>query len=140
MVLYRNAVSNSHERKNEVCISIWYLPQKTLSSSLCQYTQDENATFQLREHDVAVVCAQQQLNDHNNVFSSNSILNWDWNLPLSWRPRRLQVAVHLGGQKTATCSRLRRHLIPIRASDKLQNRRSHAVRVSWALKSHRNKL
>ena len=38
------------------------------------------------------------------------------------------IAVHL--QLTATRSRLRRHEMPIRASDKLQNKRSNAVRVS----------
>ena len=107
--------------------------KKTLSSSQCQLTQDENTTLQLRDRDVAVTCAQLQLDGHNNECSLNSILNWDRSLPQSWRPSRLQVAVHLGVQPTATCSRHRRHETLIRASDKLQNKRSHAVRVSWAL-------
>ena len=74
-----------------------------------------------------------QMSFHSNESSSNTILNWDRSLPQCWRHSRLQVVVHMGVQSTATCSRLQRHKTPIRASDKLQNKRSYAVRVSWAL-------
>ena len=92
----------------------------------------ENATLQLRERDVAVACAQMQLEGHNNASSSNSILNWSKSLPLSWLPSQLKAAVYLGVQPTSACSWFRQHETPIRASDKLQNKRSHAVRVSSA--------
>ena len=61
-----------------------YHPQKkTLSSTRCQHTQDENATLPVREREIAVACAQLLLDCHNVPSSSNTILKWDRSLLIS---------------------------------------------------------
>ena len=108
LVLYRVAINNSHELQNAVCISACCRltpvsppsPKKTLSSSRCQLTQDENATLPLQH------C-------HNDASSWISFLNLFRSLPLTvyldalvecrlpptWACIQLQFAVDFGDTK-----------------------------------------
>ena len=136
LVLYRVAVSNSHKRQNSVGTSV--CRRLTLVSST--HTQKKknanqqsvsnhtgrNATLPVWNRGVVVACAQLQLDCHCHyryliVVCHYFVALVDCRLQSTWACSQLQLSVDLSDMK---CQYERR------ASDKLQNKRSHAVRVS----------
>ena len=108
LVLYRVAVNNTHERQNTVSINVCRLltpvsSEKTRYPAVCvnshrtktQHCSCEKATFQL--HVLNCSCTATTMLLYQTLFSIEIE-----SLQLFWRPSRLQVAVHIGVQPTAT--------------------------------------